>query len=357
MAFRQQGVWRLIALVPIAITGLMSIVATNGGGGLIEEIAEQEPTLLPSYAYSISALPGLLNPLLVTLETDGDPAVISIDLGNTVTGTVETELDANDNLVFPARTVAAGSSMGVAVSVDPFGSFDIDVVTDLDVVLEDPPSAGEIEIISASETSVVTFVATGVELGLSGTVPVFFTWDDFGALLENDTVPDWQRRASLGVLALEYVYIRAFAVIGVLGQIDDRLVSANPRIVMCAAFTGSPPPGVLAQGLSTLTWLGSGSLQPGQDFRWEFTDCRIDDPSTDRDELLNGGIDLLGYSRVVSNNVLTRIGFEPTQTGDGGVVFDDFVIQPLAQDSFGNFVFDGGRERLGGGFVVVLSAP
>ena len=174
------------------------------------------------------------------------------------------------------------------------------------------------------------------------------------AILGNGAAPDWQHRAALTIQALEYLYLHAFDMISALNHIDDTLPANNPDTIECEEFPGIPPASV-TQGMSVLTWLGSGDLKPGDSFRWQFSGCWLHDTFSDRDEYLDGGIDLLGYTEVIDNNTITRIGFEPFQSGDGGVVFDNFVIQGLIQFQPGDYAFDiSSPVTLNGGFVLVF---
>lgn len=351
--------WRSIATSAVALAGLGSIIATGGGDGRNLGGIYRPVNVLPVYAYEISSLSGA-TPFEATIDTPDGSAIIAVDLGDTLSGTVDTGRDLDDRVILPTRRIVAGSRLSIDsdLGVALLGTFELSVVTDLELTFNSPPDSGAIDVTAGSEVVRATFFETDLTLRLNSAVPLAFTWDGFRALLEDAAAPEWQRRASLAYFAMESVYRRAFHVFDALNDIiDGTLPSENPTQSACDPFTGTPPPGVIPQGMWTLTWLGSGSLQRGDDFRWEFTDCRVDDPSADRGELLSGGVDLLNYSEITnSRHDLTRIGFEPTQTTPGGVVFDGFLVRRLLEDSLGNFTA-ASAATLSGGFAVVFFAP
>ena len=354
MRERVAWAWRAPAMLAIAVAGLGSILATSGGttiGGIAKP-----PQVLPGYDYSVSALAG--NPLSASVSMpNGDTAVISMNLSSGVGGAVTTAVDNNGNITLPKRTIAAGSGMQVDsdAGVPLLGPFSVDVATDLQFAGDDAPTAGEVDVTTGSDVVRATIASAGVDLSLNGGTAVSFAWDDLRHLWYQATAPVWERRASLGVTLLSLVYLRAMDSVEALNEIADNIASNNPVQSDCDAFNQSPPFGVIVQGTSTLTWLGSGSVQQGDDFQWNFVDCWRNDPVAS--DVLNSGIELRGYTRVVSKNEYTRFGFEPSQTGDGGMIFDRLFIDAVQKNSVGRFVIDP-QERLAlsGGFAVVFLA-
>lgn len=355
----------------LIITGVLALLYGCGGGGGGDEDGaadDGEDVLLPTYAYSISAIPGGANPFTVTI---GD-AKIGVDPGNTITGTVDIGFSSeagfadDSEILLTNRTVAAGSTFSVDSDLgatDVLGTFDVTVVSEIAFAFEDNPDSGELEVVAGTENIHVTVVSGGavnggVQLSLNSQPAESFTWSEFDDLLDG-AAPDWQKRAALASQALGFIYIRAFDIINVLDLIDDALPGNNPRTEMCAQFPAAFPPGVLAQGMAVLTWLGSGSLQPGDDFDLQLTDCWLDDPFKNRDELLNGTIHLTNYTEVIDDrDRITRIGFEPSQSAPGGVIFDNYKIQALNEISSNGYEFDSGDPPvLDGGFAVVFSEP
>jgi hypothetical protein len=356
------SVSRTMALAAIGIVGLASILATGGGGGGDDGFDggdDGDVNILPTYGYSISALPDE-SPLMVALDTTEGIYLISVDFSDTLSGTVDTGFVGEDDVVLPGRIIEAGSHIAIDSDAGQtlLGAFTVTVIEDVEFTFDNPPSSGAVAVEFETESIRAQIVSGGVELSLNGGTATFFGWDAFDDVLGDSMAPDWQRRGALGLSGLDFVYEQALGVVDALNLIDDFLASSNPLEQMCDSFMGTPPVGVLTQGMFTLTWLGSGSVQPGDDFRWQFTDCWVDDPFDDVDQVLNGGIDLLGYTSVESGGNLTRTGFEPYLMSDGGVVFDNFETVEVVEDGLGNFAIEPGtRVTLNGGFVVVFFAP
>jgi len=138
----------------------------------------------------------------------------------------------------------------------------------------------------------------------------------------------------------------------------ESMPDTSPVTVMCEAFPGAPPAGVLNQGMCELTWLGSGDIKPGDSFHWNFTDCWVTD-GPDSGQLANGAIDFSGYTRVVdSNNRLVRLGFEPFDQQPGGVVYEGLTITETVEVEAGMFELDAStRVVLDGGLAIVFFEP
>lgn len=349
----------------LIMMGVVSLLFGCGGGGGDDDGLpdDGEEVTLGSYAYSISAVQG--NPFTVTLGS----AIIGVDPGNTITGTVELGTSGDvgftdgDNTFLTRRNIATGSTFSVDTelgSSTALGAFDVTVAEELAFFAENPPTAGALDVVTTTpgpENIHIAVVSNGVVLSLNSQVPVPLSWSEFDDLLDG-AAPDWQKRAALAYQALKFLYIRAFDIVKVLDLIDDTLPSNNPKTVQCDAFTGTAPDGVANPGMAVLTWLGSGDLQPGDDFDLQLTDCWLDESFKDRDEVLNGTIHLTGYTEVIDDlNRITRIGFEPFQSSPGGVIFDNYEIQGLVENpsGSGNYVFDSGDAPvLNGGFSVVF---
>lgn len=356
---RAAAPWRLAALAAIAAAGVASILATGGGSVRFGAVASGG-RVLPAYDYSISSLSGVATSLSASVPLPGGgAAAISIDLGTGLTGSVDTAVDKSGNIALLQRQIAAGSSLRIdsdAGQQPLLGSFRVDVASDLQFSAHDPPSAGGLDIVAGADTVHAAIGDSGVDLGLNGAAPVSFTWDGVRALWADTTAPDWQRRASLGLALLDLVYVQAAGAVDALNAIDAGTANDYPLRSDCDAFNQMPPFGVLVQGSSTLTWLGSGSVRSGDDFHWNFVDCWRKEAVASR--LLNGGVDLRGYTRIVDDNHdYTRLGFEPSGAGDGGMIFDGLTVDRVHKDGLGRFIVDPEqRFTLSGGFAVVFSA-
>ena len=120
-------------------------------------------------------------------------------------------------------------------------------------------------------------------------------------------------------------------------------------------FTGGPPQGVVAQGMFSITWLGSGELSDGDDFTWAFIDCW----SQDDEELLDGMLTLEDYTETVDFNtgVLVNIGFGSLGAGEpGGVIYDLSFSETVESQGLWTIPADG-VITVTGGFVLNIQQP
>ena len=134
----------------------------------------------------------------------------------------------------------------------------------------------------------------------------------------------------------------------------EAVTFSNPAVETCDMFTGTPPPGVLAQGEITLTWLGSGVLSDGDDFTWQFNQCWSDDA----DQLIDGTITLEDYTEAIDSNngTLFEIGFGGLSGQPGGVSFE-VTISDTEEDQGVFSIPADGIVVLDGGFAVIIQAP
>lgn len=298
--------------------------------------------ILPTYAYQVSATPAG-GPLTVNVPGEGGTRVISVDFGSTLNGDVNISVDVNNNINILDHTLQTLSSVVIDSDVGdmPFlGAFDVQVVEDLSFMMLDlPPDTGGYQVITPNETVDVQVlpgnVFGGVEISLDGAAPVSLSWVDFEDLLDDDLAPAWQLRAALATEVLEFVLIQVFTITDSLNVIDDGMLTVNPAVIPCDAFTGTPPPNVLGQGETRLTWLGPGSAPMGGDnFHWAFTDCWFDDLGSGRDTLFNGSIDLNNYVEIVDGqSQLIGSGFNE-------VIYNNLEIAGTAENPAGTFTVD-----------------
>jgi len=310
-----------------------------------------EVIILPTYGYQISATPAA-GPLTVTFPGDGGMFGISVDFGNTLNGDVNINVDVDNQVSIIDFTVQSLSSLAVDTNVGlPFlGAFDIEVIEDMQFDVGSPPTTGVLQISTATETVTLQAFIDGVELRLEGGMPVQYTWEELDSLFDDELLPEWQRRAAFGAAVLEFVIDQTLSVTEVFNFIDDQLATVNPLIAACDAFTGSPPAGVIPQGESTFTWMGSGPTpMGGDDFRWLFTDCWIDDVSNFDDTLLNGSIDLRDYIEIIdAQSRLIGTGFDE-------VIYNDFEIADTTENPPGTFTIDpSNRITINGGFDLAI---
>jgi hypothetical protein len=292
--------------------------------------------ILPTYGYQISATRNG-GPLTISVPDDGGQFTVAVDFGNTLNGEVNVDVDFNNDITIIDYSLDQFSTMSVdSDRGSPFlGTFDIEVVEGILFAAGTPPTVGRLEITAPFETVLLEFVIGGIELRFGGAAPIFFTREGLEILIDDDAAPGWQRRSALAVGVLEFILDQAFAVTEALNLIDEQLVSVNPLVLPCDAFTGSPPAGVLTEGESTFTWMGSGSAPAGGDsFRWAFTDCWFDDPTDPFDQLINGSIDLLDYVEVIDAEFrLVGIGFD-------AVSFDNLTFAETEENPSGVFLIN-----------------
>jgi hypothetical protein len=171
----------------------------------------------------------------------------------------------------------------------------------------------------------VRFINGQVELLRGSSAPVVLGFDEFEDLLQQQTsTPVWQHQTALGWVTLDLLRELITAQADAIAMIDQNLESTTVRDTMCDPFPGAPIPGALSQGMSRFNWLGSGRIQNGDSFAWEFTSCWLD-TATNRDFLLDGRIDFRGLSTQLAGGSIRRIGFESVGT-PGGMLFDDLDI-------------------------------
>lgn len=311
------------------------VVLIGGGDG-------DDVIILATYGYQVSATPTGA-PLTVNVPDEGGMLGISLDFGNTLNGDVNVEVDVNNNISILDYTLQTLSSVTVDSDVGdiPFlGAFVVEVTEDILFGFPQPrpPDSGVFQVITPNETvnvQVIPGVFSTVQIRLDGGAPVSLTWDQLNGLLDDDLAVPWQRRAALATEALELVLIQVFTITDTFNVIDDGLLTVNPAVVPCDAITGSPPPNVINQGETALTWLGPGSVpMGGDDFRWDFTDCWFDDTGSGLDTLLNGSIDLIDYVEIIDGQS-RLIG-----SGFNEVIYNNLEIAGTVESPPGTFTIN-----------------
>ncbi len=351
---------RTAALAAVTALGLGAIIGSGGGGGGggFDGGDDTAPTTLDVYDFALFNSAGTPNPLTLGITVEGETYAIRVDFG-------QDSLNGSYTVASGDYTVSGGSTFRVDTDLAAplLGFFDVTIIEDIGFGADgDFPDAGVWEVsygIDTIRATVVDLPSPGVELRLNNGEPEFYDWATFEEIGDlNDTFPEWQQVAAGALLVLGIALEQADLVVGVLELIDDELAAA-PLVRSCDAFTGSPPAGVLAQGESVLTWLGSGEVSPGDDFNWSFEDCWLDDATDDIDVLLRGSLRLSNWTEVVDDqNRLVRIGFEPFE-GQGGVEFDALSIEETVEAPPGTFSIPGGAGsvQLFGGFAIVFFEP
>jgi hypothetical protein len=345
--FPESASARIAVTVVIGALGVGSIIASGGGGGGSGD-GDGPPILLPLYQYTIENQAGGPSAFLASATVDAQLYSISIALpqGTGVRGTYAPGTEA--------LTVDAGSVLNANTDLATpiVGNIQLEVTETISVpVTGSRPTSGAAQVTVGGDVVGVTITADGVELRLNGGAPQAFTWDAFEEFFLGAPVPAWQEAAAAGYQLLDLVLDQVDVTVTALKSIDDDLAS-GPRAASCDLIPGVPPAGILPQGETVLTWLGSGSVSPGDDFNWTFTDCWVNDPADDYDDLVRGQIDLRNWiENVDSDNRLVSAGFAAFG-GPGGLYYQDFELGETVEAPPGVFNRSPVFPTLNGGLSV-----
>lgn len=350
--------WRVLWLFPVAVIATLSIIATggSGGGGDGNGDNDVDPPLniLPTYNFFLANAPGRA---LTTVAVGGE-FTVSLDIDGLFAGGVDLTADANNLVTFLSYSVRASDRVDLTVAgTDPSpldGTFSIDVTEQIDAMVDDAPNSGVFNVMTATETVIVTILANGVQISLNGGAAVVFnTWDEFTSLVDDDQQETWQRRAALAASALQFIVELFFDAANILDELEA-ITFSNPVVETCDMFTGAPPEGVIAQGEITITWLGSGELSDGDDFDWQFNECWSDDA----DQLSSGTISLENYTETIDSNngTLFEIGFGGL-SGELGGVFYELTISDTDENQGVFTIPPEDVITVNGGFALIIQAP
>lgn len=323
----------------------------GGGGGSGRSVAPVGAALLPDYDFSLSDAGDERNRLVAT-ATFGGPAPIDVTIDFRIEPAVGRYEYASRTVVFEDGAIAVEGDYGPMV---------VDIVEPVTLAPGAIPDGVTVEVSAAFFQGVVSVTFSGgmVELAQAGASPVSMPFNEFEDLILSQTfIPVWQRQSSLAWAALDLLRQLVTASADSFALIGSDLESSIAVERFCDAFPGSPPPGAQVQGLSRLTWLGSGQIRNGDRFAWEFTSCWLDSP-TGRDVLLDGRVDLNGYSATASGGSITRIGYDAAVTGVvPGLDFMGLGVSRTVESPAGVFQYASGQSfTLGNGLRVTFSAP
>ncbi len=338
------------------MAGAGLLVGCGGGSddaAEVPDIPDPPPTILSNYNLEIGGVqPGSD----MTVDVGGQFQV-GVDLGDTLLGSVNLQVISPTSVNFLDFVTDAGSTLTVTVAGTKTaldGQFTVNVTTAVVAGLDDEPSSGAFEVVTAADTTTVTFVANGVEMSFDGAAAILLTWEQYDDLLDDPQAETWQRRASLAGGTFAFIYDRVFEIAELLDDLE-RTESPDPIVTTCDAFPGTPPPGVLLQGEHVLTRLGSGEyMSPGDVFDWTFTNCWNASTNT----LIDNFVQMQNYIEVIdASNTLTRIGFAPDNSVGGGVIYFDWTVAET-EEIQGMYTIDPlDRIEVNGGFSMVFSQP
>ena len=257
---------------------------------------------------------------------------------------------ASKNVIFDDTAIAVETTFGPMV---------IDVFEPMELAPGKIPDNVSLTVAVTVEGNVhLTFRNGNVEFALENDPAETISFADFEALaVSTSQIPLWQRQSSVAWAVLDMLRQLVTAAADAAELINADLDPALMLEQSCDAFGAAPPPGALNQGMATLTWLGSGGIQNGDSFSWDFTSCWRSSNGT-RGVLLDGRAELKGYTLTTSNGSVTRVGFEADDNFRGGLLFDQLAYAgtlEVAPDM--HVVPEQQSYILGGGIRIIFSEP
>ena len=342
----------------LGLTAALMFGCGGGGGGgddgdVVPNVPEPAPTILSTYNFEVGEMP--LNIALI-VEAGGQFDV-AIDFGNTLLGSVDLNVNSASDVTFLSYIADAGSTMRVNVidrQTDLDGIYTVTVTSTVNAAIDDYPTSGTFDVTAFNDTITVNMTETGPDMSLNGAEAVPFTWEEYEDLLDDSLTATWQRRAALVGATFGLVFDLMFEIADQLDELE-LTETTNPTVETCDMFTGSPPPGVLAQGENVFTRLSPGDeIDQGGIYHWQFTNCW----SSQSGVLIDGEIQLDNYiEEIDASNTLTRIGFAPVGNVFGGVSFFEWTISPTEENQ-GVFTIDPVEVvTIRGGFSLLFTQP
>ncbi|MDH3221511.1 MAG: hypothetical protein OEO19_18420 [Gammaproteobacteria bacterium] len=329
---------RNLALTCLYLLGFLGILASGGG----DDEDEFDDLIISSiYSFRIGG----------PLEGGAGNSVIDIDRPGEFSLSTEPDLQGTvicdqNTEICELQTVDVGSMFITDLTVPAFlGNVNI-LVEDMWIynpIGSDRPNTGVIRIDPQADGLADILVGVtdcdanspGAEVQVIA-VPALpndcYSWDEFENLADNPGSSLVELQASFSWAAVSFIVDQGLDAGEVFPFIVDDLFAGGTSIFdSCEMFSGTWAGGpAVNPGGFTFDWLddsGDNRVGPGDSFRQTFADCWFGD-SIDG-TLLNGGIDYVGYTQVIQNELLTRLGFEIAAPGSGkigGVSFDSLVL-------------------------------
>lgn len=326
--FLNPSTWFKLVFLSFAIT-----IAACGGGGGSEDEDEDTIGILPQYHFKIGGmLTGNAGPSIINIEQDGS---FSLSSQPNLQGTLSCDPITEECAL---ETVNVGSSILVddEEQVDPFVddiNIEVDTMWLYNPLGSDRPAQGGVRIDPLADGAADIYVrivdcdmqadGTEIQVTIDQTISCH-SWNEFESWIDDpETRTLQQRQASFGWGAVEFTLEQIEYSLLVFPLVDEDYLT-NPDTSYyepCDSWgawpVGSPP---VNPGSLFLDWsddFANGEPGPGDSFRLEFNHCWIDEEGDNIDTLLNGIIDLVGYTEMVENDIITRIGFEAPAVGSG----------------------------------------
>lgn len=248
------------------------------------------------------------------------------------------------NRTADAYTMAGNTAVNSSPVPPLFGSFNNQIVEALAWVGSRSPTAGKLEQITPAGSPFFlpnpvqsTVTANGVTLTYPGQASLVVDFDTFIALWADDTQPVPWRVASFGGTAMALAVDRVRMALDLMA-----FVNANDTAISAAGAAGlqtacSPRPGAAAGTRRVALADPDGELNPGDGLVVTYTNCWVDDPTNDIDQLLDGTIRLNNYienatgARAFVSTGFDELRFESltmreTETAGGTVSVDPTAI-------------------------------
>lgn len=362
---------KIALVVIVTLVGMATIVGSGGGGGE-DDVEETPASLLPLYNFSLFRMSNSVNPM-EGVTAVSDAGTFRID-PNPVQGTFSCDTVTD---VCELATIGGGTFLNVydESPTQVTGNIGIQILQPVVFAAgSDFPTSGTVQIFSPDppaglglgflELQITTCPGgAGVQIVDNATPVGCYAWEAFEELF--DTSADQvEQLASFGHGTVDFLFsLVEFAVSALenIGEYEETLQFGMVG-VSCDAFSSegsTPPVSVPDQGMFFFSWTDANAdtlLNAGDNFDQSFDNCWINDPTDNIDTLVNGTVDFVNYEDVESNDVVTRLGFEPYPVGtDGGVWFTNLIVGETEISGMATSVTQ--EVTLNGGFSIVFAEP
>ncbi len=368
------------AITALAVL-ILSVNAGCGGGG-DGEVVDIPATVPDVLNYEMSQGTGIF----LNLNQGGDVTVTSTRLTgifNRITQafTLNIQPEAmavSADILLPDLDTELSIDIGEAVD---FSDYSLHVTSDVAWVSDDYPTSGEFDIRDVPDPVRKITMRVNPDADGQGTpgidiilVPasspsqsISMTWVKFESVLDDPTAEPYARIAAFAHSLLRFMYDQGGLVIQALELIseNDTLLEETGTVEQsCDTYYPLSPSSTPAvsydPGLLRVKWYDVNNdigLGPGDTVYLDFIECWDNDETDTIDTFYNGTINLLNYTEVENAGVLTRIGFEPSASADGGIDYDYFKITETVTNS-SNVIIDFSETiTLTGGFSMVFTSP
>lgn len=371
--------------VPVFLMLALLVVNLAGcfGGGGDDEVDIDVPATVPEQlSYEIKQLEGVS--LTVAAGQEARQVIVSLAF---MTGTYNRMTEGFTLDPFGPRIMTVSASdflaeldtqlsdtLGETVN---FSEYAMQVVESAAWVGTGDPVSGKFDIYDDAVRKITVTVNANVnDSGVSGvdidywpfggageSQSVSVTWQQLEGLFDDESAEPYARIAAFAYSVMRFMYEQGDLVVRTLEYIAendlqlerDAMVSEN-----CDVYPLVPVPSVADPGMSTLNWVDeslNNELGAGDSFFWIFDQCWIDDDTDNIDLLLHGKFDLMNYVESVTNDVITRIGFEAGGSSPSGIVYQDLDITETETTLENVILKVDDALTINGGFDMIFFTP